>query len=110
MSNESKTEDPRAKVGFGGNISALKPGVRGERVPADELRSVSEGNGFTSSKPASAQVARSGGRRRPKSRRTVQLNLRLTPETYEAFWAAAEAYESDGEETIKAFLAALLRT
>jgi len=69
----------------------------------EEVRAVAEEVGF---QPLEAKepVAAPSRRRRAKSRRTAQFNIKLTPETLEKFWVFAEEHEGDGEKAMSALL------
>jgi hypothetical protein len=98
----------RASLGFGDELESLDPAVWAKPKPAapkpapDVARKAAEAAGFRSREAAKADPEPvKAQQRRRRTGRTAQLNLKLKPETIEAFtriadakgWGLGEAFE-----------------
>lgn len=99
----------RASLGFGDELDDIDPSAWAKPKPRDDkptpevTRQAAEATGFRSREPAKTELAPLTPRqqRRRRTGRTAQLNLKLKPETIEAFtrvadangWGLGEAFE-----------------
>jgi len=67
-------------------------------IPRDDLRDVAKEVGFESRQVSTKR------RRRKRSDRTAQFNIKLRPEIVDEFWRIAEQYNDDGQETLQALI------
>lgn len=99
----------RASLGFGDELDDIdpsawaKPKPREDKPAPEVTRQAAEATGFRSREPAkiAQEPATPRQQRRRRTGRTAQLNLKLKPETIEAFtrvadthgWGLGEAFE-----------------
>ena len=99
----------RASLGFGDELDDIdpsawaKPKPRDDKPSSEATKEAAEATGFRSREPVRSApiVATPRQQRRRRTGRTAQLNLKLKPETIEAFirvadtngWGLGEAFE-----------------
>lgn len=99
----------RASLGFGDELDDIdpsawaKPKLKDDKPGPEVTRQAAEATGFRSREPVRIEQAPTVSRqqRRRRTGRTAQLNLKLKPETIEAFtrvadangWGLGEAFE-----------------
>ena len=99
----------RASLGFGDELDDIdpsawaKPKARDDKPSSEATKQAAEATGFRSREPVRSDpiVAMPRQQRRRRTGRTAQLNLKLKPETIEAFirvadangWGLGEAFE-----------------
>jgi hypothetical protein len=89
----------RASLGFGDELDDIdpsawaKPKPRNDKPAPEATRQAAEATGFRSREPVRNEQAPVTPRqqRRRRTGRTAQLNLKLKPETIEAFFRIADA-------------------
>lgn len=90
----------RASLGFGDELDDIdpsawaKPKPREDKPTAEVTRQAAEATGFRSREPAKTEQPPVTPRqqRRRRTGRTAQLNLKLKPETIDAFTRVADAH------------------
>jgi len=90
----------RASLGFGEELDDIDPSAWAKPKPRDDkpapevTRQAAEATGFRSREPSRIEPAPVTPRqqRRRRTGRTAQLNLKLKPETIEAFTRVADAH------------------
>lgn len=99
----------RASLGFGSELDDIdpaawaKPKPREDKPTAEATKQAAEATGFRSREPVRSEptMATPRQQRRRRTGRTAQLNLKLKPETIDAFirvadangWGLGEAFE-----------------
>ncbi len=99
------------------DVSGFAPKAAPEpKAPLEQVRAIAEASNFPSreAKPAPVPVAADPAPvkrqpRRHKTGRTMQLNVRTTPDTFNAFYAIADQQGWLVGETVERALAALQR-
>ena len=74
------------------DLAGFEPRQATSAPPRAAIRAVSEAERFVSREAVSAETPSRRPRRR-RSRRTAQLNVKVTPETLDAFYAIVEAQD-----------------
>ena len=87
------------------DLTGFEPRQATSAPPRATIRAVSEAERFVSREAVSETPLRRPRRRR--SRRTAQLNVKVTPETLDAFYAIAEAQDWLVAEAFEYAVAAL---
>ncbi|WP_342111480.1 stability/partitioning determinant [Methylobacterium sp. SI9] len=92
----------RASLGFGDELDDIdpsawaKPKPRNDKPALEVTKQAAEATGFRSREPAKIELALALAtprqQRRRRTGRTAQLNLKLKPETIEAFTRVADAH------------------